>query len=104
MGTISAREANQKFSALLKRVQAGETVVITKRGEPVATLAPTAAVRSEPAATLEPITKDNQLQPCSLPVADPEERAKAHAEMIEFLREGVSLGGRKFTRDEMHER
>lgn len=37
---ISAADANRHFSKLLGRVKAGETVVITSRGTPVATLAP----------------------------------------------------------------
>jgi prevent-host-death family protein len=37
---VTAREANQSFSALLGKVISGETVIITKHGEPVATLAP----------------------------------------------------------------
>jgi prevent-host-death family protein len=38
--TISAREANQQFSEILGKAEAGETVIITKRGKPVATLRP----------------------------------------------------------------
>lgn len=34
--TVSAREANQHFSQLLRRVQAGERIVVTSRGRPVA--------------------------------------------------------------------
>lgn len=37
---VSAAEANRHFSKLLGRVRAGETVVITSHGTPVATLAP----------------------------------------------------------------
>jgi prevent-host-death family protein len=40
MKTISARTANQGFSALLSRVEAGEEILITKHGRPVAILAP----------------------------------------------------------------
>lgn len=40
MKTVNARQANQQFSALLSRVERGEAVVITKRGDPVAVLAP----------------------------------------------------------------
>jgi prevent-host-death family protein len=38
MKTVSARQANQQFSALLSKVEGGETLVITKRGDPVALL------------------------------------------------------------------
>jgi prevent-host-death family protein len=44
MKTVSARQANQQFSALLSKVEGGETLVITKRGDPVALL-----TRYEPA-------------------------------------------------------
>ena len=36
--TISARDANQRFSELLAQAAGGETVVITRRGKPVAQL------------------------------------------------------------------
>jgi prevent-host-death family protein len=38
MRTVTAREANQNFSKLLAEVEAGETVVVTKRGKPAARL------------------------------------------------------------------
>jgi prevent-host-death family protein len=38
--TISARDANQHFAELLAKAAAGETIIITRRGKPVATLAP----------------------------------------------------------------
>ena len=37
---ISARDANQHFAEMLGKAAAGETVIITRRGKPVATLAP----------------------------------------------------------------
>jgi prevent-host-death family protein len=36
--TVNATDANQRFAELLGKVAAGETVIITKRGEPVAQL------------------------------------------------------------------
>lgn len=36
--TVSVAEARARFSELLDAVEAGETVVITRRGEPVANL------------------------------------------------------------------
>lgn len=80
MKTVSAREANQQFSRLLRAAAEGEDVVITRRGKPVAKLV---ALRSTKARTA---------------------RAKARARMMKLLRKGVDLGGRKFSRDEMHER
>ncbi|MBL8659967.1 MAG: type II toxin-antitoxin system Phd/YefM family antitoxin [Rhodospirillales bacterium] len=43
MYTIGAFEAKTHLSALLDRVAAGEEVVITRRGKPVARLVPAAA-------------------------------------------------------------
>lgn len=80
MKTVSAREANQQFSRLLGEVAAGEEVVITRRGRPVATLAPFRGRAMTP------------------------ERQEALAEMTGLLREGFHLGGVRATRDEMHER
>ena len=40
MKAISAADANRRFSALLRDVAQGGTVVITSRGKPVATMAP----------------------------------------------------------------
>lgn len=38
--TITATEANQRFSEMLRKVERGETFVVTSRGRAVATLAP----------------------------------------------------------------
>jgi prevent-host-death family protein len=40
MKTISAREANHRFSELLSAAERGEEVVITRHGRPVALLSP----------------------------------------------------------------
>lgn len=40
MRMVSIRDANQNFSRLVKEVEAGETVVITRQGKPVAELGP----------------------------------------------------------------
>lgn len=45
MRSVSIREANQNFSRLVKEVEAGETVVITRQGIPVAELKPRLASR-----------------------------------------------------------
>lgn len=45
MRTVSIRDANQNFSRLIKEVEAGETVVITRQGKPVAELKPRPASR-----------------------------------------------------------
>ena len=42
MTTISAAEANRHFSRVLRQVAQGETLTITSRGKPLATIAPIA--------------------------------------------------------------
>jgi prevent-host-death family protein len=69
MRTVSAREANQSFSRILSAAAAGEEVVITRRGIPVAKLVP---VRDE---------------------AKTARREAAIRRMREMLEKGVSLGG-----------
>jgi prevent-host-death family protein len=79
MRSISAREANQFFSRVLGEAERGDTVVITRRGKPVAVLAPYASQLSQ-------------------------ERERAIERLVELMRKGLPLGGRRFSRDEMHER
>jgi prevent-host-death family protein len=76
--TISAREANQSFSKLLAEVAAGNEVVITRRGRPVAKLSP--YVEMSP------------------------ERAVAAERLMSRLRRGARLGGARVNRDEIYER
>ena len=38
--TITLREANQAFSRIIREVEAGEEITITRNGEPVARLVP----------------------------------------------------------------
>ena len=40
MKTVSAAEANRHFSKILRDVRAGETVIVTSRGEPVVEIQP----------------------------------------------------------------
>ena len=81
MRTVSAREANQGFSKLLQAVVEGEEVVITRRGKPVARLAPIEAA-----------------------TADAERQAEIDR-LIAHLGEGVDLGEPvSWTRDELYER
>jgi len=78
---VSARQANQDFSKLLDRAAKGEEVIITRRGVPVARLVPHSA------------------RPAMTP-----ERQAAIDRLFGMLEKGYRLGGRRFTRDEMHER
>ena len=80
MKTVSAREANQQFSRLLGEVVDGAEVVITRRGQPVATLAPYRGTPMTP------------------------EREAAIERLLALGRKGFSMGGIRATRDEMHER
>ena len=86
--TISARDANQHFAEILSKAAAGETVTITRRGKPVATLAP---YRPEAAASPE--------------------RKAAWDRLLTSLKRGVTIGisdaearAWKFNRDELYER
>ena len=38
--TVTLREANQAFSRIIREVEAGEEITITRNGEPVARLVP----------------------------------------------------------------
>ena len=81
MRTVPAREANQAFSRILSLAEAGEEIVITRRGRPVATL-----------------------RPWSPPELTPERQA-AIEHAIRLMENAPPLGkARRFTRDEMHER
>jgi prevent-host-death family protein len=79
MKAISARDANQHFSRLLAEVEAGEEVIITRRGRPVARLVRHTGMSSE-------------------------EREQAIKELNEIMDRGIRLEGPPMTREEMHER
>ncbi len=80
--TVSARQANQEFSALLSRAERGEEILITKRSKPVAVLSPYRL----PAMTAE--------------------RKQAIQNAIRTMEKGLRWGDAlpRFTRDEMHDR
>lgn len=77
---VSAREANQRFSEILGRAAQGESVVITRRGEPVA-----------------------QLSKYGLG-AEVGAGSAAWDRLVSALETGVSLGGGAFVRDDLYER
>jgi len=82
MSSIGAREANRSFSKILREAENGTTVTITRNGKPVAQLSPVRGLRKSSA-----------------------ERERAIAEMVEAMKNsGLHFGGRRFTREEMHER
>jgi prevent-host-death family protein len=77
MRSVSAREANQQFARILGEAANGEEIVITRRGKPVAVLAPYRRA---------PLT--------------PEQEA-AVEELVAMMKRGLVHGARRFTRDEM---
>ena len=81
MRTVSLMTANQEFSRLIREVEHGQGILITRRGRPIAKLLPHRADKAE----------------------DPE-WAAAYARMMAQLGEGASLGGLKVTRDELYDR
>lgn len=83
MRKVTAREANQNFAKLLAEVAAGERVVITKRGQEIAEMAPVSA-EPRPTAT---------------------ERQARIDEFVRWLREGVEFPESfEFNRDEIYDR
>ena len=82
MKTVSARQANHEFSALLSRAERGEDILITKHNKPVAVLSP----YRQPAMTAE--------------------RKKAIQHAVKVMQKGVEWSEAlpRFTRDEMYDR
>lgn len=76
MKTISAAEANRRFSALLRDVADGETVTVLSRGKPVALIAQ--------------------------PQDQAPERAQARQRLLQRLRRQSPSGTRNWTRDELY--
>jgi prevent-host-death family protein len=77
---VSATDANRQFSEILGEAAKGETVVITRRGQPVAQLAP--YVPDEPASRA----------------------SKAREDLLAALEVGLPLGGERFDRDSLYDR
>jgi prevent-host-death family protein len=80
--SVSAREGNQQFSRILRDVEAGAEILVTRRGKPVARIVPA--------------------QPSGERRLTPEQEA-AHARSMERLRRGWDLDGGKFDRDELYD-
>ena len=76
---VSLREINQRLARYIKAAEAGERIVITRRGKPIALLSP--------------------LPPQKRPLDEAQEAALAR-----FLNQSYHLGGRPPSRDELHER
>jgi prevent-host-death family protein len=80
--SVSAREANQQFSRILRDVEAGAEVLVTRRGQPVARIVPA--------------------QPPGERRLTPEQEA-ALERTRRRLEKGWNLGGGKFVRDELYD-
>jgi prevent-host-death family protein len=79
MRTVGAREANQQFSRLLREAEEGEEITITRNGRAIARLIPARGPKDEKA------------------------RKRAIEEMVRLMERGLDMGGRGYTRDEMHD-
>jgi prevent-host-death family protein len=55
MKTIGAYEAKTRFSELLREVENGETVVVTRHGQPIARISPMDKAEADAAAAMEEI-------------------------------------------------
>ena len=73
--------ANQGYSKLIKEVESGESLLITRRGRPIAELMPHFADK----------------------MANPE-WASAYRRMMARLEESVELGGLRVNREEIYDR
>lgn len=77
MHTITAAEANRRFSHVLRKVAQGETITVVSRGKPVAAIIPVAA-------------------------ADGQRRA-AKAQLLARLHGQPASGARDWRRDELYD-
>lgn len=77
MKTVSASDANRRFSALLQEVSRGAEVTITSHGKPVARINPVKAARPG--------------------------REAARQRLIERLRRQEATGARAWSRDDLYE-
>jgi prevent-host-death family protein len=81
MHTISAAEANRRFSSLLRQVSQGETITVLSHGRPVATISPATAAGESG-----------------------HDRANARARLLERLNREPAAGERGWSRDELYDR
>ena len=79
--TVTLRDANQKFAALVRAVESGKEFVITRRGKPVARLSSVGAKR----------------------VLTPSQEA-ARRRSLKRMRKGWPLNAGPLDRDAIHER
>lgn len=79
MKTIAAAEANRQFSAVLREVAEGKRVLITSRGQPVA--------------TIEPVRTGSAKAPAGA----------AKRRLLQHLARVKARGARDWTRDELYD-
>jgi prevent-host-death family protein len=75
--TVSAADANRKFSLILRRVRAGKSYVVTSHGQPVARIVPAG--------------KDEKVV------------SRAHAALLSHLESQPLVNAGRWTRDELYE-
>jgi prevent-host-death family protein len=61
--TVSAAEANRQFSKILRAVEAGETVIVTSHGRPVARICPVDEERAQRRIALQHLLTRLEAQP-----------------------------------------
>jgi len=81
MRRVSLREANQNFSSCIAEVESGESLVLVRRGKPVARIVPF-----------------TERGPRDL------KHEAAVSELAAFLKKGLDLGGVRVNRDELYDR
>ena len=77
MKTVTAGEANRRFSAILRQVSQGEEMTIVSRGKPVATIGPVKT--------------------------DSPDRRAAQKNLIRRLKKSEISGSRNWTRNELYD-
>jgi prevent-host-death family protein len=77
MEIITAADANRQFSSVLRKVAHGQTVTVTSRGKPVATISPALANNAQ--------------------------RSAAKINLLARLNAQKTSGSRNWTRDELYE-
>ncbi|MCR4302866.1 MAG: type II toxin-antitoxin system prevent-host-death family antitoxin [Gallionella sp.] len=77
MKTVTAADANRQFSSVLREVAHGETVTVTSRGKPVATIRPAQAANAQ--------------------------RNAAKKTLLARLHKQAATGARNWSRDELYE-
>ena len=78
---ISLRDINQHLPQYVKAVEAGDEIIITRRGVPIVRMVSIPAEKK--------LTKEQQA---------------AKKRLLILMQKGLNLGGKSFKRDDLHER